>query len=177
MDEAELQVADVLVVSQTIVSWCDRVDASVGQLLFKNVDELKLRSDCAFSITVQRNSDLRVEVRGKIGAVPGDFDLGWITLVHVLRLKEDSVGGGGRRLNEVLSPPLVGLGADSNLESNVALNEQRWLDANGSVGVDECADDFDGVEAARDTIRWKEARSGDVDNCSAQHVAGLRREY
>lgn len=166
-----------MVVPQSVVGWCNRVDASVGQLLFKNVDELQLGSDCALSITVQRNPDLRVEVRGEIGAIPSDFDLRWIALVHVLRLEKDSVGGGGRRLDEVLSSPLVGLGADSDLESNVALDEQRWLDADGSVGVDECADDFDGVEATRDAIRWKEARSGDVDNCSAQHVAGLRREY
>lgn len=96
--------------------------------------------------------------------------------MHVLRLEEDSVGGGCRRLNEVLSSPLVSFSADSDLEPDVALDEQRRLNANGSIRVDESADDFDSIKTTRNPIRWQEARPGDVDNCSAQHVTRFRRK-
>lgn len=96
--------------------------------------------------------------------------------MHVLCFEKDPVGGCRRCLDKVLSSPFVRFGSDSYFEADVSLDQQRRLYTNGTICVDESSHHFNGVETTRYSVRRKKAGSRDVNNCSAQHVSGLRRK-
>lgn len=147
VNEAELHVAGVTIVSESEVGGDDREDSRVGELLLEDVDVLQLRSDCRLSVAPKRNSDLSIEVCRQIGSIPSDFHLRRVSVMNVLRFKEDSVGGCRGRFNEISAAPFVRFRADSHLETNVTLNQQGRLDANSSIGVNKCSDNLDCIKA------------------------------
>lgn len=53
MDEAELHVARVSVVSEPVVGRGDGVNTRVCERLLEHIDELELGSNCAFSVSVK----------------------------------------------------------------------------------------------------------------------------
>lgn len=129
---------------------------SDGALWYTSFDSKKMRSVAVAGVSGIFHR--RIFIHIKIDSFVQDFSL---SLEFLLT-------------DKVTSLPLVLFSSDGDFEAHVALSQHKRLNANHSIAVHIPANDLFRVEAAGDAIVGLEARSRDVDDCTAQHVSGFR---